>query len=126
MHISELSDKTGVSLRSLRYYEEKELLHPDRSANGYRQYAESDIERVRLIQMYFGLGLTVKEIVSFFECAFDDSPKQECLPSAIEVGRKKLDEITRRMEQLQQAKTHLEQSIARWERILRKGDGSRE
>lgn len=126
MHISELSDKTGVSLRSLRYYEEKELLRPDRSANGYRQYAESDIERVRLIQMYFGLGLTVKEIVSFFECAFDDSPKQECLPNAIKVGRKKLDEITRRMEQLQQAKTHLEQSIARWERILRKGDGSRE
>ncbi|GIO92731.1 MerR family transcriptional regulator [Paenibacillus lactis] len=123
MHISELSDKTGVSLRSLRYYEEKELLRPDRSANGYRQYAESDIERVRLIQMYFGLGLTVKEIVSFFECAFDDSPKQECLPSAIEVGRKKLDEITRRMEQLQQAKTHLD---ARWERFLRKGDGSRE
>ena len=65
MHISELSRKTGVSLRSLRYYEEKELLSPDRQNNGYREYRETDIERVRLIQMYFSLGLTVKEIMSF-------------------------------------------------------------
>lgn len=66
VHISELSRKTGVSLRSLRYYEEKELLCPERLNNGYREYRETDIERVRLIQMHFSLGLTVKEIMSFF------------------------------------------------------------
>ncbi|MGG4343655.1 MerR family DNA-binding transcriptional regulator [Paenibacillus lautus] len=34
INISELSRKTGVSLRSLRYYEEKELLSPTRLQNG--------------------------------------------------------------------------------------------
>ena len=75
MHISELSRKTGVSLRSLRYYEEKELLSPDRQNNGYREYRETDIERVRLIQMYFSLGLTVKEIMSFSNVRLMSSPK---------------------------------------------------
>ena len=75
MHISELSRKTGVSLRSLRYYEEKELLSPDRQNNGYREYRETDIERVRLIQMYFSLGLTVKEIMSFSNVRLMSDPK---------------------------------------------------
>ncbi len=126
MHISELSRKTGVSLRSLRYYEEKELLCPERLDNGYREYRATDIERVRLIQMYFSLGLTVKEIMSFFQCAFDEQIKIECLPNAIEVGRRKLDDIQLQMEMLKQAELHLEKSIATWEAILHKGDGRRE
>ncbi|AYB45974.1 MerR family transcriptional regulator [Paenibacillus lautus] len=126
VHISELSRKTGVSLRSLRYYEEKELLRPERLDNGYREYRETDIERVRLIQMYFSLGLTVKEIMSFFQCAFDEHIKIECLPNAIEVGRRKLDDIQLQMDMLKQAELHLEKSIAAWEAILHKGDGRRE
>lgn len=122
MHISELSRKTGVSLRSLRYYEEKELLSPDRQNNGYREYRETDIERVRLIQMYFSLGLTVKEIMSFFQCAFDEQPRIECLPNAIEIGKRKLDDIQLQIELLKQAEIHLQKNIKAWEAILDKGD----
>lgn len=122
MHISELSRKTGVSLRSLRYYEEKELLSPDRQNNGYREYRETDIERVRLIQMYFSLGLTVREIMSFFQCAFDEQPRIECLPNAIEVGKRKLDDIQLQIELLKQAEIHLQKNIKAWEAILDKGD----
>ncbi|TES54329.1 MerR family transcriptional regulator [Halalkalibacterium halodurans] len=50
MKISELSKKTGVSIRSLRYYEQKRLLHPTRLKNGYREYDESDIENVKTVQ----------------------------------------------------------------------------
>ncbi|MGG4344107.1 MerR family transcriptional regulator [Paenibacillus lautus] len=122
MYIRELSRKTGVSLRSLRYYEEKELLSPDRQDNGYREYKETDIERVRLIQMYFNLGLTVKEIMSFFQCAFDEQLKIECLPNAVEVGKRKLDEIQLQIELLKQAEAHLQENITAWEAILDKGD----
>lgn len=122
MHISELSRKTGVSLRSLRYYEEKELLSPDRQNNGYREYRETDIERVRLIQMYFSLGLTVKEIMSFFQCAFDEQPRIECLPNAIEVGKRKLEDIQLQIDLLKQAEIHLQKNIKAWEAFLDKGD----
>lgn len=121
MHISELSRQTGVSLRSLRYYEEKELLKPTRLQNGYREYTEADMERVRIIQLYFSLGLTVKEINDFFECAFSEEIKYQCLPNAIEVSEKKLEEISRQIETLRQAKAHLKGCIASWREMLHKG-----
>ncbi|MGO4789093.1 MerR family transcriptional regulator [Paenibacillus sp. 2KB_20] len=79
-----------MSLRSLRYYEEKELLSPTRLQNGYREYTESDIERVGFIQLYFSLCLNAKEITTFFDCAFSAEVKYQCLPNAIKVGEKNL------------------------------------
>lgn len=118
MHISELSKRTGVSLRSLRYYEEKKLLKPTRQDNGYRDYADSDIEKVELIQLYFSLGLTVKEMIDFFDCLFQHGGKRECLPNAIEVGERKLGEIRRQMKLLHKAEAQLEESITRWKAAI--------
>lgn len=112
-----------MSLRSLRYYEEKELLNPTRLQSGYREYAESDVERVRIIQLYFSLGLTVKEIADFFHCAFGEEIKHQCLPNAIEVGEKKLEEIRIQIETLRKAESHLKECISRWREILCKGVG---
>ncbi|MDF2684018.1 MAG: transcriptional regulator [Brevibacillus sp.] len=122
IHISELSRKTGVSLRSLRYYEEKELLKPNRLENGYREFDESDIERVRIIQLYFSLGLQTSDILPFFDCAFGEEMKQECLPNAIIVGEKKLEEIKQQIDILRKAELHLEDCLASWKKILNKGD----
>ncbi|MEK5171614.1 MerR family DNA-binding transcriptional regulator [Staphylococcus sp. FSL K6-0223] len=38
MLIKEISEETGASIRSIRYYEEKGLLNPNRLGNGYREY----------------------------------------------------------------------------------------
>ncbi|GGA52951.1 hypothetical protein GCM10007416_27580 [Kroppenstedtia guangzhouensis] len=62
MKIGELSIITGVSVRSLRYYDQKNLLKARRSKNGYRLFDQGSIERVRLIQLYLGLGLNTKQI----------------------------------------------------------------
>jgi DNA-binding transcriptional MerR regulator len=103
-----------VSLRSLRYYEEKGLLSPVRQENGYREYGEADIEKIGLIRLYFSLGLSVKEITDFFSCAFHDGTRLPCLPNAIEVGEKKLAGIRRQLDILRRAETQLEEYIARW------------
>jgi DNA-binding transcriptional MerR regulator len=66
IHISELAQKTGVSLRSLRYYEEKQLLKPNGLDNGYRQYREIDMEQIRMIQLYLSMGLKTNEIADLF------------------------------------------------------------
>ena len=46
MKIGELSRRTGVSTRLLRYYEEQGLIAPARTTNTYRTYDERDVERV--------------------------------------------------------------------------------
>lgn len=121
-----MSRKTGVSLRSLRYYEEKQLLNPVRLENGYREYDESHIEQVRIIQLYFSLGLTVKEISDFFHCTISQEIQRQCLPNAIEVGERKLEEIKKQIESLRKAESHLEDNLTSWRKILRKGDEQNE
>ena len=60
--IGELSARTGVSARSLRYYEEQGLLAPDRTAAGHRRFDAEAVDRVLLVQRLFAAGLSSTEI----------------------------------------------------------------
>src|SRR4051812_13397240 len=62
MKIGELSRRTGVATRLLRYYEEQGLLQSTRSANGYRDYAEDDVETVLRIRGLLASGMTTRLI----------------------------------------------------------------
>jgi len=79
MRISEVSRRTGVSIRSLRYYEQKRLLCARRLENGYRDLDEETVERVHTIQMYLGLGLTTEQIEEILDCT-GTSPFPQPLP----------------------------------------------
>ncbi|MGP3990652.1 MerR family transcriptional regulator [Streptomyces sp. 3N207] len=62
MRIGELARRTGVNTRLLRYYEEQDLLHPQRSSNTYREYAECAVERVHQIRGLLDCGLPTRLI----------------------------------------------------------------
>ncbi len=56
MRIGELAERTGVSVRSLRYYEEQGLLDSERSSGGHRHYTEHEIDRVEYLQRLYAPG----------------------------------------------------------------------
>lgn len=57
MQIGEVAERTGLSLRTIRYYEEVGLAVPSaRSQGGFRLYAEPDVERLDLIKRMKPLG----------------------------------------------------------------------
>ncbi|MEV6647880.1 MerR family transcriptional regulator [Amycolatopsis sp. NPDC051371] len=68
MRIGELSKRTGVSSRSLRYYEEQGLLTSSRSDAGQRHYSDAVVERVSLIRQLFDAGLSSRVIASVLPC----------------------------------------------------------
>jgi len=50
MRIGELARQAGTTTKAVRFYESQGLLRvPERASNGYRQYASTDIERLRLL-----------------------------------------------------------------------------
>ncbi|MEU3495108.1 MULTISPECIES: MerR family transcriptional regulator [Kitasatospora] len=71
MRIGELAGRTGVAPRLLRYYEEQGLLKPERSANGYREYGEPLVERVRQIRSLLASGLSTRTIRTVLPCLAD-------------------------------------------------------
>lgn len=77
MRIGELSERTGVSRRSLRYYEEQGLLVPSRDANSYRDYPADAPLIVEQIQAMFASGLNSDAIRRFLPCARGSQPSLE-------------------------------------------------
>ena len=70
MRIGELSRRTGVPARLLRYYEEQGLLEPERDSNGYRSYREAEAGRVGQIRGLLEAGLTteiIRRILPFLD-----------------------------------------------------------
>jgi MerR family transcriptional regulator, copper efflux regulator len=64
MHqIGEVADAVGLSLRTIRYYDEAGLVPPSgRSAGGFRLYTVADIDRLRLVKHMKPLDLTIEEM----------------------------------------------------------------
>lgn len=75
MRIGELSQRTGVSVRALRYYEDQGLLVPERRPNGYRDYSEAAVERVAQITTLFAAGLCSTTMVDLLPCIHSDGPQ---------------------------------------------------
>ncbi|QES51836.1 MerR family transcriptional regulator [Streptomyces venezuelae] len=81
MRIGELASRAGVSVRSIRYYEEQGLLTSTRSPSGQRHYTEAEVERVALIQRLYTAGLSSRTIIELLPCI--DAPSEENSDSAL-------------------------------------------
>lgn len=68
MKIGEVARRAGVSAKTIRYYEDIRLLpEPDRSPNGYRDYDEEAVDRVRFVRDAQATGLSLTEIASILD-----------------------------------------------------------
>jgi DNA-binding transcriptional MerR regulator len=102
MRIGELARRTGVSERSLRYYEEQGLLASRRTAGGQREYPEQAVDRVIRIQELFAAGLHSKKIARLLPCMrdADGGPSEIATPALV-------DELTAERERIDRTITEL-------------------
>ena len=110
MKIGELATMTGVSVRSLRYYESQGLITPIRQANGYREYSPLAVETVETIKLYLNLGLSTEQIAGFLHCVLKN--KEAFCAEIVPLYRSKLKDIERQIVELNQIKQNLEQRMA--------------
>ncbi|GGA05983.1 redox-sensitive transcriptional activator SoxR [Neptunicoccus cionae] len=60
--IGTLSDRTGVAVSALRYYETQNLLFPERNSGGQRRFLRADIRRVSFILIAQTFGFSIAQI----------------------------------------------------------------
>ena len=73
LRTSELAEKANVNKETIRFYEKKGLLlEPERTDGGYRQYTQSDLERLLFIKNAKELGFTLLEIKELLAVADGD------------------------------------------------------
>jgi DNA-binding transcriptional MerR regulator len=92
MRIGELASRTGVSVRSLRYYEEQGLLSSTRSASGQRHYTDEEVERVTFIQRLYTAGLSSRTIAELLPCV--ETPSEQNSDAALERMAQERDRLS--------------------------------
>ncbi|WP_329042341.1 MerR family transcriptional regulator [Streptomyces sp. NBC_00178] len=114
MRIGELSRRTGVSERSLRYYEQEGLLGAERTPGGHREYTEAAVARVRRIQVLYAAGLCSAKIVKLLPCMRDGDGGPSATADAFLVGELTVERarIDRLIEDLRRSRSLLDDVIA--------------
>lgn len=108
--IGELSERTGVSVRALRYYEQNGLLDAARSAAGHRRFDASAEETVRRIRLFLDAGMPLAVVSDVVRCFVDDGARlHACVADylrehmrAVQQRIDELDEKRRTVAQLQE------------------------
>ncbi|MER7481088.1 MerR family transcriptional regulator [Streptomyces sp. NPDC126510] len=117
MRIGELSRRTGVHTHQLRYYESQGLLNPARGANGYREYDESALLRVKQIRHLLGAGLSSEDIAYLLPCATGEAPELLGCPDLLAAMRSRLRRLDDQMEKLARSREALAGYIEAAERV---------
>lgn len=110
MRIGELAAATGVSIRSLRYYEEQGLLASTRSAGGQRHYTAAEVERVGFIQRLYAAGLSSRTIAHLLPCV--DSPSEDNADAALERMVQERDRLSAHITDIIRTRDALDELIA--------------
>lgn len=112
MLINELSKRTGVSIHTLRYYENyglfKGVCNEKVKTNNYKQYDESLVEKIELIKEAKEIGFTLSEIRSLLDSWYS---KRLSIERKVEVLNIKINEIDSKIGQLKQVRKYLVDGI---------------
>ena len=113
MKIGELATHSGLTVKTLRFYEDQGLLPAAcRSAGGYRLFAEESLRRLEFIVRLKTLGLSLEEIR---EClTVHDHGRLPCA----DIQRQLLDQISRidtRLRELQALRDELQATLRDWQ-----------
>lgn len=97
--IQEVCKRTGLTAHTLRYYEKEKLLpNVSRSAGGFRQYSDEDLESLAMICCLKNTGMSVQDIGRFMELTRegDQTLRERC-----EMLKKHRETVVGRMEEMQ-------------------------
>ncbi|MBO2457060.1 MerR family transcriptional regulator [Actinomadura violacea] len=113
MRIGELARRTGVSERSLRYYEQQGLLVAERTPGGHREYREGAVDRVIRIQELFAAGLHSEKIARLLPCMrdADGGPSERATPRLVADLTAERDRIDRMITDLVRSREVLDEVI---------------
>lgn len=122
LFIGAISNLTGLSIDTIRYYEKQKLLQmPPRSASGYRLYGPDELRALRFITRAQRLGFSLKEIRQLLD--IQRNPGGGCGRTA-RVIEKKLSQVRAKVKNLNEIEYYLAAALGKCNRTLKETNKS--
>ncbi|KGM47194.1 Cu(I)-responsive transcriptional regulator [Pseudooceanicola atlanticus] len=108
MNIGRAAEKTGLSVKTIRYYEEIGLVDADRAENGYRDFGDRQITQLRMLAQARHLGFGLEECRELLDLNADpDRASRDVQALAV----RNLNAVRSKIRQLQDLEDELERLI---------------
>lgn len=104
MNIGSAARATDLPRKTIRYYEEIGLVRPARAQNGYRDYSDADVHRLRFVQRARSLGFSIEECRLLLSL-YDDEHRASADVKALAL--EKIGQIDRKLVELQSLRVTL-------------------
>lgn len=104
MNIGLAARATELPTKTIRYYEEIGLVRPARADNGYRDYSDSDVHRLKFVQRARSLGFSIEECRLLLSL-YDDEHRASADVKALAL--EKIGQIDRKLDELQSLRATL-------------------
>src|SRR3546814_20030508 len=108
MNIGDVSERSGLPAKTIRYYEDIGLVRPMRSENGYRDFASHDLHKLAYLGRARSLGFSIEECRTLLSL-YDD--RERSSPSVKAITGKHLARIEQMIVELQASSAMLRARI---------------
>ncbi len=104
MNIGEVSERSGLPTKTIRYYEDIGLVEPLRAENGYRQFRESDLHKLAFLGRARHMGFSIEDCRTLLHLWED---RTRASADVKKLAKERLVQIDRKLEELKEMRNTL-------------------
>ncbi|CUK06928.1 Copper export regulator [Shimia thalassica] len=107
MNIGEISGKSGLPAKTIRYYEDIGLITPQRSENGYRRFSDTDLHKLTFLGRARALGFSIEDCRTLMAMYEDESRASSDVKLVATEHLNRIDEKIAQLQSMRSTLSHL-------------------
>ncbi|TKZ22357.1 Cu(I)-responsive transcriptional regulator [Shimia litoralis] len=112
MNIGEISERSGLPAKTIRYYEDIGLITPDRSENGYRLFGAQDLHKLTFLARARALGFSIEDCRTLMALYEDDTRASADVKHVAIQHLHRIEEKIEQLQSMRQTLSHLVSTCA--------------
>jgi len=118
-YIGEFSERIGLSIDTLRYYEKLGLIYPERDESNKRVYSEKDIEWLKFIIRLKEINMPIKQIQYYSKLRYDGD---DTIKERLELLEEQMDRLNIEKRKIEENIIHLDKKISIYKKMIDKNN----
>jgi MerR family copper efflux transcriptional regulator len=112
MNIGDVAKLSGLPIKTIRYYEDIGFIRPQRSANGYRSFRDTDVHKLAFLGRARSLGFTIEDCRALLQLYENDSRASADVKSIAKQHLVRIDEKLTELTEMRRTLSHLVDACA--------------